>query len=114
MQPQFIERWLVVAGNQKFYLNENQIRIIKEANLKGHRGIIWFDDQGISIPYIQAISLESREPKNCLIESQVYRDLTPEERARSIQALERERKSLEKRGIISKKITEDQQRESKA
>jgi len=90
-QPVFEEEWGVQVGKEAYTLNEKQIKLLKEADLSGQRGIVWFDRLAISIPHIQSVWLISRRIKNQLPEG-----TTPDEPIRSEQ--ERER--------ISKKIQE--------
>lgn len=66
MQQKFKEEWAVIVGRETFILDENQIKILKQASTSGNRGIIWFEKYGISIPHIQAIYLVSKTPKDVL------------------------------------------------
>lgn len=83
-QPVFEEEWGVQVGKESFALNERQIKILKEADLSGQRGIVWFDKFAISIPHIQSILLVSRRIKNRLPEGTTPDDpiMTEEERKR--------------------------------
>lgn len=90
-QPVFEEEWGVQIGKEQFVLNERQIKLLKEADVSGQRGIMWFDKFAVSIPHIQSIWLISRRIKNRLPEG-----TTPDEPIRTEEEQER----------ISKKIQE--------
>ena len=47
--------WKVVINKQSFIFNDKQIKILKQADMGGSRGIVWFDKFAISIPHIQYI-----------------------------------------------------------
>jgi len=103
MQAEYSEQWGVVAGKEVFTLDENQIQVLKQADLNGHRGIVWFSKFAISIPHIQAIYLISRQIKTQLAPgSNAYREQTPEEREKARKALNKARKELVKKGILKK------------
>ena len=55
-KPGFKNIWLVTCGKSDFELNQEQAQLLKDATVKGMRGIIWFDDFAISIPHIQSIT----------------------------------------------------------
>lgn len=59
-QRKFSELWVVEVGKKEYKLNEKQIALLKEADLAGQRGIVWFKDFAISIPHIQSIYLVER------------------------------------------------------
>lgn len=59
-QQEFKETWIVKVGKKDYELNEKQIVILKEADLQGQRGIVWFDGFAISIPHIESIYLVER------------------------------------------------------
>jgi len=59
-KPNYHEQWGVRAGRELYILNEKQIKILKEASVKGERGIIWFEKFAISIPHIEGIYLINR------------------------------------------------------
>jgi len=102
-QVEYSEQWGVVAGKDVFTLDEKQIQVLKQADLNGHRGIVWFSKFAISIPHIQAIYLISRQIKNQLTSgSNDYKEQTPEEREKSRQTLNRVRRELVKKGILKK------------
>ena len=73
-QPVFEEEWAVQIGKEQFVLNERQIKLLKEADLSGQRGIVWFDKFAISIPHIQSVLLVSRRIKN-----QLHEGTTPDD-----------------------------------
>jgi len=47
--------WEIKVGKNTFELTGLQARVLKEASVKGHRGLIWFDDFAVSIPHIEYI-----------------------------------------------------------
>ena len=102
MQVEYKEQWGVAAGKENFILDEKQIQILKQADLKGHRGIVWFEKFAISIPHIQSIYLISRQIKNQLTVGEEEREQTPEEKKRAREAIEKARKELVKKGILKK------------
>ena len=65
-QPNYKEEWVVVAGREKFHLDEKQIEILRKADLAGNRGIVWFEKFAISIPHIESIYRVSRRTKDQL------------------------------------------------
>ncbi len=89
-QPVFEEEWGVQVGKELFVLNERQIKLLKEADLSGQRGIIWFDKYAISIPHIQSILLLSRRIKN-----QLTAGSKPEEPVMTDEERERVRKKIQ-------------------
>jgi len=101
-QVEYKEQWGVAAGKESFVLDEKQIQILKQADLKGHRGIVWFEKFAISIPHIQSIYLISRQIKNQLMAGEVEKEQTPEERKRAREAVEKARRELIKKGILKK------------
>lgn len=102
-QVEYSEQWGVVAGKDVFTLDEKQIQVLKQADLNGHRGIVWFSKFAISIPHIQAIYLISRQIKNQLTAgSDANKEQTPEERAKARETINRVRKELVKKGILKK------------
>ncbi len=54
------EEWEVNVGKKTFTLNPKQVSVLKEATKAGARGIVWFDDFGISIPHINYVTRLSR------------------------------------------------------
>lgn len=94
-QAVFEEEWGVQIGKELFVLNGKQIKLLKEADISGQRGIIWFDNFAISIPHIQSIWLINRRIKNQLPEG-----AKPDEPIRTAEEQER----------ISKKIQEIKQK----
>lgn|GEM_PF-6484122 len=73
------EEWEVNVGKKTFTLNPKQVNVLKEATKAGARGIVWFDDFGISIPHINYITRSSRryfkfEPENPQRKLQIDRD----------------------------------------
>lgn len=103
MQVEYKEQWGVAAGKENFILDEKQIQILKQADLNGHRGIVWFEKFAISIPHIQSIYLISRQIKNQLMAGETEeREQTPEERKRVREAIEKARKELIKKGVLRK------------
>lgn len=89
-QPEFEEEWGVQVGKELFVLNERQVKLLKEADLSGQRGIIWFEKFAISIPHIQSIWLISRRIKN-----QLPAGAKQEEPEMTLEQRERVRKRLQ-------------------
>ena len=94
-QGVYEEEWGVQIGKEVFTLNEKQIKLLREADLSGQRGIVWFDKFAISIAHIQSIWRISRRIKNQLAagEKQEEPEVTPEQRERMskrIQELKKE------------------------
>lgn len=90
-QPEFEEEWAVQIGKEQFVLNNRQIKLLKEADLSGQRGIVWFDKFAVSIPHIQSIWLISRRIKNQLPEGTI-----PDEPIRTKEEQERINKRIQK------------------
>lgn len=57
------QQWVVVVGKREFVLTDEQLSILKAADLAGQRGIVWFGDFAISIPHIDVIYSENRSGK---------------------------------------------------
>jgi hypothetical protein len=108
MQVEYSEQWGVVAGKEVFTLDEKQIQVLKQADMSGHRGIVWFSKFAISIPHIQAIYLISRQVKNQLTAGNTCRKQTPEERKASLKALNKAKRELIKKGVLRKANKNDQ------
>ena len=103
-QVEYSEQWGVIAGKEVFTLDEKQIQVLKQADLNGHRGIVWFNKFAISIPHIQAIYRINRQVKNQLSPgSDVHRERTPEEQKESLKALNKMKKELIKKGLLRKR-----------
>lgn len=64
MQAEFEEVWEVSVGKEVFTINDKQMELLKEATLKGQRGMIWFDRFAISIPHIQSVYRIGKRPVN--------------------------------------------------
>jgi hypothetical protein len=80
------EEWEVTAGKKSFILNEKQIAVLKDADIKGHRGLIWFDKFAISIPHISSIERISKaQPKPYQLEKDIT--LSKEEQLERIQEI---------------------------
>ena len=56
------ESWIVVCDKEKYALTGEQMDVLKQATVKGQRGLVWFDKFAISIPHISSIYLESKKP----------------------------------------------------
>lgn len=57
-------------GGEKYTLTGNEIKILKEADKTGEKGIIWFRDFGIRLSFISSIYLATREVKSALTASE--------------------------------------------
>ena len=101
--PQTSERWGVTIGKETFFLDEKQIKVLKEAMLKGSRGAVWFKDFAISIPHVQCVFLVERRPKPLGIERAITETTSMSliEKERALQKLKEIRKSLKERKIIN-------------
>lgn len=101
MQQDYSEEWAVIAGNETFVLDENQVQILKQATLEGQRGLIWFEKFAISIPHIQAIYRMSRTLKNQLEAGETKeREFTEEEREANRERIQKIKEGfLQKHGI---------------
>jgi hypothetical protein len=84
------EEWGVQVGKEVFSLNGKQIKLLREADLAGQRGIVWFERFAISIPHIQSIWLISRHIKN-----QLEAGERPEEPMMTDEDRERARKKIQ-------------------
>ncbi len=84
------EEWGVQVGKEIYTLNENQIKLLREADISGQRGIVWFDKFAVSIPHIQSVWLISRRIKNKLAAGE-----KPEEPAMTEEERERVRKKIQ-------------------
>lgn len=62
MHREFEEEWEVDCG-EKFVLNEEQVKVLKDASIGGNRGLVWFDGFAISIPHIRSVYRVGRKPK---------------------------------------------------
>jgi predicted DNA binding protein len=102
-QPDYSEKWAVCVGKETFLLNEKQIKVLKEATKAGNRGIIWFDDFGISIPHIQSIYVIKRTFNNQLSSSNEFNNELTEEQRKEIR--KRIKEIREKLGFILSKNT---------
>ncbi len=78
------EEWGVQVGKELFVLNSKQAKILREADLAGQRGIVWFEKFAISIPHIQSIWRISKRIKNQLPEGEKQEEpeMTQEQRER--------------------------------
>jgi len=47
-------------GKQSFELSRSQVDVLKRATKENARGIVWFENVGISIPHIQSVELIKR------------------------------------------------------
>ena len=86
------EEWGVQVGREVFTLNEKQIKLLRETDFAGQRGIVWFDKFAVSIPHIQSVWLISRCIKNQLPEGG-----KPEEPAITDEERERVKKNIEEK-----------------
>jgi hypothetical protein len=78
---QYGEEWVVVTDKEQHILNEKQIELLREADKAGHRGIVWFEEFAIPIPYIKDIYRIRRWVKNQLLEGKVEElEMTPAQR----------------------------------
>lgn len=102
-QVEYKEQWGVASGKEVFILDEKQIQILKQADLNGHRGIVWFDKFAVSIPHIQSIYLISRQIKNQLTSGTPCNlEQTPEDRERARRACAKVRRELVKKGLLKR------------
>lgn len=99
-QPDCSEKWAVCVGKETFLLNKKQIKVLKEATKAGNRGIIWFDNFGISIPHIQSIYIIKRTFNNQLSSSNEFSNELTDEQRKEIRKKIREMKK--KLGFILK------------
>ena len=49
------DKWDVQVGNEHFILNGIEAQVLKDATIKGNRGLVWFRDMAISIPHISSV-----------------------------------------------------------
>ena len=61
MPAKFKEEWVVRVGRRDIFINEKQVAILKEAMRRDERWVN-FGDVIISIPHVECIYLERREP----------------------------------------------------
>lgn len=90
MQAKSELRWIVVCGKKEFVLSDSQIQVLKEADLAGQRGIVWFDKFAISIPHIEVMYVDYRRVDIAddrkfveVVDSQgniIYREVSPEQK----------------------------------
>lgn len=90
----FKEEWVVKIDREAVILNEEEVALLKEAILRGERGILWFADKAISIPHIQLIYQASRKPKLRLEEGEFKPLMSKEKSQERLQELIAKAKSL--------------------
>jgi hypothetical protein len=89
------EKWAVCVGKETFILNEKQVKVLREATKAGSRGIVWFDDFGISIPHIQSVYVVERIFNNQLsAPKEVNNELTEEQRKKAREKIREIKKNL--------------------
>lgn len=47
--------WSVFVKDRVFRLSDSQLKVLRDAETSGFRGIIWYEDFAIPIPFISAI-----------------------------------------------------------
>ena len=98
----FKEKWVIVMGKEKFFLNGKQLLVLKKAMIGGNRGAVWFEKFAISIPHIQCVYLVEKIPTNTLPVGEEM-EMTPEERKRSLVRLDEVREELTDNLVIDKR-----------
>jgi len=65
------EMWVVVVRKRQYELNGKEADLLKRLIVAGNRGIIWFKDFAISIPYIEEIYKigEKGDPNDPLVKA---------------------------------------------
>ncbi len=92
---EFKEEWLVDTG-EVFLLNERQVEVLKQATLRGDRGLVWFEKFAISIPHIKSVVLSRREAVNQL-NAPKEEPISEEKRQENIERLKKMKEDIFKR-----------------
>ena len=65
------EVWVVVVRGNQYELTGNQAEVLRRVITSGSRGIVWFKDFAISIPYVEEVykKYEKGDPNDPLVKA---------------------------------------------
>ena len=105
----YIENWIVIVNKNEYHLTKAQAEVLKSEIHSGNRGMIFFGDFTINIPFVEEFYLAEKiiNPKFQIeepITKEVYPELSEEQRAKNQERLSKIRKQLAEKLSIKKTI----------
>lgn len=95
----YTENWVVIVNKNEYHLTKAQAEVLKSEIHSGNRGMIFFGDFAINIPFVEEFYLAEKimNPKFQIeepITKDAYPQLTNEQRAKNQERLSKMRRDL--------------------